>query len=189
MTPQIYLIKALAPLQHHQREIFWRCVTPEKRERILRQRVQQNADNILLGDVLVKVVIKETFHIPISEQRFGYGEYGKPYLLGYPEIQFNISHSNQYIVCGICDRPIGVDIQKTGTYKQTVAERVCSQAELQKILESKDRDSKFIKIWSAKEAILKAYGHGIGSVSLREVDSSSAKSLRVGQYWFSYVVI
>ena len=37
------------------------------------------------------------------------GPYGKPYLTGYPEIHFNISHSGGWAVCALASMPCGVD--------------------------------------------------------------------------------
>ena len=39
-------------------------------------------------------------------------QYGKPYLRGYTNFHFNVSHSKDAIVCGVSDNPIGVDIYK-----------------------------------------------------------------------------
>ena len=44
---------------------------------------------------------------------FTYGSHGKPMLLNYPELQFNISHSQRRALIGIAQgRAIGVDLER-----------------------------------------------------------------------------
>ena len=137
---------------------------PEKRERILRQRVKQNADTMLVGAALASHLLLETFHIPISKQHIVYGPYGKPYLRDYPDVHFNISHSGIYVACAVADRPIGIDVQMISEYRPNVADRVCSKAELAKIEASDNPDAEFTKLWTRKEAYAKWTGEGIGRI-------------------------
>lgn len=136
-------------------------VPEEKRKRILRQRVKQNADNMLVGAVLAKYMLLKYFQIPFSKQHISYGHYGKPYLRDYPNAQFNISHSGQFVACAISDRPIGVDIQEIVPYRRDVAKRVFDQEELFQIESSPDPSAEFTKFWTQKEAYLKMLGIGL----------------------------
>lgn len=74
----------------------------------MRQRVKQNADNMLVEVVLAKYLKLKYLQIPFSKHHISYGCYGKPYLRDYPNAQFNISHSGQFVACAVSDRPIGV---------------------------------------------------------------------------------
>lgn len=38
--------------------------------------------------------------------------YGKPYIDGYKEWQFNISHTSGMIAIAVSDKPVGIDIEK-----------------------------------------------------------------------------
>lgn len=137
---------------------------PEKRERILRQRVKQNADTMLVGAALASHLLFETFHIPLSKQYIAYGPYGKPYLRDYPDVHFNISHSGIYVACAVADRPVGIDVQMISEYRSNVADRVCSKAELAKIATSDNPGAEFTKLWTKKEAYAKWAGEGIGRI-------------------------
>lgn len=65
---------------------------------------------MLVGEILAKTAIKKTFGIDIAKQNFTYTGHGKPYLLNYPDVHFNISHSGEYVACAVADSPVGVDI-------------------------------------------------------------------------------
>ena len=43
---------------------------------------------------------------------FDIGSHGKPYIIGYEQVHFNISHSDNICICVVDDMPIGIDIQK-----------------------------------------------------------------------------
>ncbi len=168
MTPVICLIKNKRPIDDAAFRFLLQFAPPEKQERILRQRVKQNADNMLVGAALVRHMIWEAFRIPLSQQHIVYGSYGKPYLRDYPNAHFNISHSGRYVVCAVADRPVGIDVQVIGTYRHDVAVRVCSEEQLVKIEASNDPAAEFTKLWTQKEAYLKMLGRGI-TARIREL--------------------
>lgn len=164
MIPYIYLVKNDNPLDKATFQFLLRFVSPKKLERILCQRVKQNADNILVGAALTSHLLFKMFHIPLSKQHIVYGPYGKPYLRDYPNVHFNISHSGIYVACAVADRPVGIDIQMISEYRPDVADRVCSKAELAEIAVSDNPAAEFTKLWTRKEAYAKWAGEGIGRV-------------------------
>ena len=160
MTPVFYVIRNDQPVDMVTFRYLMRFVPEEKKERILRQRVKQNADNMLVGDVLAKYMLLKYFKIPFSKQYISYGRYGKPYLRDYSNAYFNISHSGQFVACAVSDCPIGVDIQEIASYHRDVARRVFSPEELSQIESSPDRSAEFTRLWTQKEAYLKMLGIG-----------------------------
>lgn len=141
---------------------------------------------MLIGDILAKAAIKRVFGIEIAKQRIGYGEFGKPYLLDYPNIHFNISHSGEYVVCAVCDAPVGIDIQKISVYNSGIAEKVCLEYEIKQIEQSDDNASEFIKLWTKKEAVLKAKGIGLGNGILKScLFDERVQSIQLFKYWIS----
>ncbi len=161
MTPVVCIVKNEKPIDDAAFRFLLQFAPLEKQERILRQRMKQNADNMLVGAALARHMIWETFHIPISQQQIAYGPYGKPYLRDYPNVHFNISHSGQYVACAVADRPVGIDVQVVETYRPDVVAKVCSEEELARINASDDPAAEFTKLWTRKEAYLKMLGCGI----------------------------
>ncbi len=95
-------------------------------------------------------------------------EMGKPYFPAHPEVHFNLSHCDGLAVCLYSEYECGADCESIRTYKPRTAERVCSQEELAALGNAQDKDFLFTRLWTLKEAYVKAIGIGI-SYPLREV--------------------
>ena len=186
MTPKIYVVKVNSPIDEDTFQFLLRFVQQEKKERILRHRIKQNADNMLIADVLAKTTINKNFGIPFKEQFFAYLGHGKPYIPGFPDVHFNISHSGNYVACGVANNPIGIDIQKIGKYNPYLAKKVCNHRELTQIETSSDKASEFTKIWTKKEAVLKMCGMGIAKGDIKNcLESFDVESQKLDNYWIS----
>ena len=80
-------------------------------------------------------------------------ENGKPYIEGNP-LFFSLSHSANWAVIAICDKPVGVDFE---VFNGKVHPAVCSrfsQREQEEINCEKD----FLLHWTAREAFIKMKG-------------------------------
>jgi 4'-phosphopantetheinyl transferase len=94
------------------------------------------------------------------------GEHGKPYALdmGFP--QFNLSHSGQCIVFAFArDQEIGVDVEALRRRHSPIAlaERFFAAEEVRALaaLDPSEQGAAFVRLWTCKEAVLKALGRGI----------------------------
>lgn len=84
---------------------------------------------------------------------------GKPYLKGYPSVQFNLSHSGGYGVCAVSDAAVGVDVELIRPLKQDIARRFFTSTE-QGYLASRPTEE-FFHLWTRKESFTKALGKGL----------------------------
>ncbi len=75
---------------------------------------------------------------------------------------FNLSHCTEAVAAVVAEQPVGIDIEMRGRYTPSLAEYVCSPAELQ-ALEAvpEERDLRFTTLWTKKEAALKLLGTGL----------------------------
>jgi phosphopantetheinyl transferase len=84
---------------------------------------------------------------------------GKPRLKnGNPKI--GISHSNGFGCFAWSEEPFGIDLQTPHPSIFKVRNKYCHPNELA-FLTNDIEDSRYLMLWSAKEAIYKFYGHGI----------------------------
>lgn len=103
---------------------------------------------------------------------------GRPFLQSHPNIDFNISHSNNIVVCAVSDREgrVGLDVEKSNIYgdrnrELRMAERYFSADEAKAL---KNGYASFADIWTQKEAYLKYVGIGMGT-RLKAVNTAQPK--------------
>lgn len=86
---------------------------------------------------------------------------GKPFIENAP--QFNLSHSGNFVVCAVDDKPIGVDIERTSRMKGSIFNRIASPLEKEKAAATQDGEllEYYCSVWTKKESILKLTGEGI----------------------------
>lgn len=94
--------------------------------------------------------------IPKEAQVLEKTELGKPYLKNHPHIHFSLSHSGSWAVCAVGDEPLGVDVELPRCTIE-IAKRFFRPDELP---ETEDSDQ-LLRLWTAKEAFLKAIGTGL----------------------------
>ena len=93
-----------------------------------------------------------------------YNEHGKPYWDNGP--YFSISHCKEGIAVAIDDQPIGIDIEAIRHADEDLIARTMNEKERSIIAnrESKIESARaFTRLWTQKEAIVKAQGVGIMS--------------------------
>lgn len=145
-------------------------MSEEKRARIGRFRIHDDKLRSLFGEVIVKNELSKNLNCRIEDLEFEKNKYGKLKLKGNDNIHFNISHSGDYVIVGISDTEIGVDIEIYKDAKHEIidlAKRYYTKEEYDWILsfDEKDRIEAFYKIWTLKESYIKFEGKGL-SISL-----------------------
>ena len=100
-----------------------------------------------------------------------YGEHGKPALAEYPEVHFNISHADGIAAAVVSEHECGVDCERVREYDPRVMRRVCSEAEqaMIKAASKSERALLFFRLWTLKEAYVKALGSGL-AFPMREAE-------------------
>jgi 4'-phosphopantetheinyl transferase len=95
-------------------------------------------------------------------------EFGKPVLRGH-EIEFNASHSGDLVALAFAKTTaVGIDVERRRKLTDAIAlaRRYFSAEEVAIVERAADVEDAFFAIWTAKEAIVKASGKGIGGGDL-----------------------
>ncbi|MFJ7919612.1 4'-phosphopantetheinyl transferase family protein [Lysinibacillus fusiformis] len=141
-----------------------RYVSPEKSEKIIRYYSNEDASRSLLGDLLIRFFISKKLSVRNEEIAFQLNPYGKPFLIKpTTAIYFNLSHSDNWIVCAIDSNPIGVDVEKIKLIDLDVAKRFFTSEEY-KTLYNQPKEFQltyFYKLWTLKESYIKYIGEGM----------------------------
>lgn len=91
-----------------------------------------------------------------------FGVHGKPFFKEYPQICFNVSHAGHFAAAAFSDDDVGIDIEKTRRMQMRVASRFFTDAEQDWICsQNEGQDKAFTRIWTRKESLIKATGHGL----------------------------
>ena len=118
--------------------------------------------------------LSEILNYPINEHSFARTEFGKPYLKSTPFCYFNHSHSQQHYALASSSklRDIGVDIEDLdrSVKFEALAQHAFHQNELDEWEKSEYDREYWFKVWTTKEAVLKASGLGI-RINLKELDT------------------
>lgn len=166
------------------RAFFLPFVSPGKRARI--NHLKRNADAVLLGDILIKYAIYTSFGIPVKEQNISCDAYGKPQFLGAENVHFNLSHSENIIVCATDCAPVGIDIQKIRPVSHSLLETVCTKDEKEAIRQAENPNAAFCRIWTQKEAIAKWKGTGLVLSALKQEQACChVESIRFEDFYIS----
>ena len=110
----------------------------------------------LMLSELLKTSVKGAKNPNETPRGFCYNEHGKPFLEDGP--YFSISHCKEGIAVAIDEEPIGIDIEGIRKADKDLVERVMNEEERVWM-----DDRKFTRLWTQKEAVVKAQGVGIVS--------------------------
>ena len=151
---------------------YARCLS--KLTAVLSDRERQRADTFqqpLLRNrymavrAITRHVLASYLSAKPADLQFTLGEHGKPALIS-DSLHFNISHTDQLLLIAVGNLPdIGVDIEliKTRSNMGGMAKRCFAERELkiwQQLSEPQSQET-FYRLWTKKEAFVKATGRGI----------------------------
>jgi 4'-phosphopantetheinyl transferase len=160
---KIYAIKIKEISKENLQEIS-EFIRREKKIKIQKLNHEKDKIRTLIGEVLIRNIIKENLAIRNSNINFEINRYGKPFLKDNPNFNFNISHAEDYVVCAIDHKPIGIDIEKIRPIEyKSIANNFFTSKELNFIMEENlnNQLNKFYEIWTLKESYAKACGQGL----------------------------
>jgi 4'-phosphopantetheinyl transferase len=125
---------------------------------------------------MLRCILGRIVEQPPHSLRFRSGVRGKPLLepIGdTPTPNFNLSHSGDVAVVAVANSELGVDVEEVRPRANSnrLAQRFFSENERSWLATRppESRDCDFLRIWTCKEAYLKAIGSGI-AMPLRSVE-------------------
>lgn len=135
-------------------------LSEQRRQQALKFKHEQGRKTCAMAYLLLCEALRQEYGItelPVFE----YGEHGKPFIVGHPDIHFNFSHCREAVICAVSDQPVGVDVESIREYKESLARYTMNDQELEQIARAERPDVEFIRLWTMKEAVLKLSGRGI----------------------------
>lgn len=171
------------PLQEDNLRKMYGLIPLKLRSHIDKHKRWQDKQASLLGKLLLANWAKTNLNDENILHKISIDKKGRPNLQ--LEIDFNISHSKDIVVCAInLDGPIGVDIEKISPIEIEDFKKYFSLAETKLITGNNFPLTTFFDIWTKKEAIIKAIGRGFPQ-QLDKLDTSVLPTLWEGNRWFT----
>jgi len=166
---RLYVAK-IRELQMIEREQMFKMLDRDRRIKVSALRNEKEQERSIFAGLLFRYAFLQAGYDDKAWQQIeiGKGAYGKPYVVGYPEFHFGLSHSGEWVACATDCDPVGIDIQEMRPWKMTLAKRFYHKEEYHRLLALEgtvqDRQTKeFYSIWTAKESAVKLNGRGIGA--------------------------
>lgn len=113
-----------------------------------------------LGDRLLFHAVRQEFGIHREELVLRRTSQGKPYFENSP-VRFSISHCPGLVCCALCRSPVGVDAEVVRPYRPRLAERICTEDELEAVRSASDPSLQLTVLWTLKESRMKLAGAGL----------------------------
>jgi 4'-phosphopantetheinyl transferase len=141
----------------------------EERARAARFVFERDRHQFIAAHVLLRILLQELAGGPAGDWRFTVGTHGKPAL--HPDhrlgrLAFNISHTGGAVACAMTlDHDIGVDIEdleRPGRLLD-IAHAYFAPDELLVLRSAPPAEQRrvFLRLWTLKEAYIKAHGDGL----------------------------
>jgi 4'-phosphopantetheinyl transferase len=117
----------------------------------------------IVGRAVLRHLLSRHFGVKPQALRFELRENGKPFL-PQSEIHFNVSHSGEIVAIALAANEVGVDIEAKRRIPEiaAIAGRFFSKDEAERVRAATDATAEFFRIWTMKEAVVKAVGQGLG---------------------------
>ena len=131
-----------------------------RREKLEKQKNEQARLRSLTAELLLRYSLNDGGFSVDGPLDIGVGEQGKPFLRD-GRCFFSLSHSADMVLCALCDREIGADIQIASKANDALIRRFFAEDERDFICSAQDPDAAFSEIWTEKESYCKMDGRGL----------------------------
>ncbi len=156
---------------------------PLETERCAAFRFEYLRANYTIVHGILRILAAKYLDCDPAKLQFGTGRYQKPYILPRGRLQFNLSHSGDLALFGFATNcEIGVDVEKKVPKEDLleIAGSVLCAEEMRDLmsLDAGERQEAFFRVWTRKEAYVKAVGNGLQTpldtfrVSLRPAEDA-----------------
>jgi len=166
-----------------QREYYLRKMPDSIRDKINRYvRWQDRQDGLFGKLLLLKGLAEYGGYSSDCLKSLSYNDFGRPFIDS--DIDFNISHSGDYVVCAVADREkVGIDIEKIRPIVLSDFKNYMTYREWEDIAASDRQYDRFYEHWTMKESVIKAEGRGL-SIPLTDIRLYQGKAAVYDTVWF-----
>lgn len=156
METAVFAAKLTRDWTRCESEALFSRLPAARRTRLLRPSSRSGRREILCAYALLQFALRSLLDWTALPE-IALTSFGKPYFPAYPDVQFNLSHTDGAVIVGVSPRPIGVDIEKTRPVGRRVMRRVIGIGNP----EEAGNLTAFFRAWVAMESCGKRDGGGV----------------------------
>jgi 4'-phosphopantetheinyl transferase len=143
-----------------------RCLTADEKSRAARFHFPRDASHWSRCRAALRRILGEQTGLPPCEVPLIYSDFGKPLLPPpWDSVHFNLSHCDDLALVAVSRAgPVGVDLERLSRASDLLECELtfCHPEEIRSLPDDKAaRAAGLLRIWTAKEALLKALGTGL----------------------------
>lgn len=159
----IYICKINSKNLISSNSVLLNYVSEQKKQKFLLHHNPILASQSLIGEILLRISICNILNIPNNEIHFYNNEFNKPLFNHSSGYFVNVSHSGDWVVSAVCDKPVGVDIERIKSIYYEGAQDFFTNDEFSLLMKKKENErlSYFFELWTLKESYVKAIGKGL----------------------------
>ncbi len=161
--PGLFLLRLSFPLSREKLSAYSEACSPQRRELASAYNLAEDRARCLAAGWLLNRAAQQHLRTSAAPyMREARVQKGKPCLPDFPGAHISLSHSDEWVACAIHNCPVGVDIERERSVDDGIAEVFMSPREFGRYAgcTEEDRIPYFFRLWTAKEAYLKAIGSG-----------------------------
>lgn len=149
--------------------------------RIIGQKRRKKVYSRLFGYLLLKRILDDKY-FPADLTTLTYQANGKPFISRL--LDFNISHSGEMVACVVSDElKVGIDVERMRTIDVASYSCCLNTSELEQIMARPNTVSAFYRLWTQKEAAVKADGIGL-KMPMRTIQVDTQRASWGSGQWY-----
>ena len=145
---------------------FVSLLNPREQARLDRLKHPQQRQRHMQAQAKLRILLSKYLNTSAQEIEFNHHEYGKPYVAN-QALQFNLTHSKDRGMLAVgLDITLGLDLECWHSLRnrELLINRHFAKSEQSawSAVPNNERESTFFRLWTCKEAFMKATGRGLG---------------------------
>lgn len=173
-TDAVHVWRADTRSLAHHLDRFAQTLTADEQTRANRYRSDLHRQDFMINRGILRSLLARYLNCSPVELHFTYGTHGKPALTQpTSSLCFNVSHSQGMALYAIAlNRPVGIDVEQIRPIDaDQIASRFFTPNEYAALcaLPPEKRQDAFFRLWTHKEALVKATGEGLHGLKQTDI--------------------
>jgi 4'-phosphopantetheinyl transferase len=163
----------------------WAALSDAERDRAQRMRLPAVRHDFVLSHYATRAILARYTATAPAALEFRLGSRGKPAAAG--SAQFSLSHTSGLALIAVSAAEVGVDVEMIGKTPSAdgLISRCLTPAEQAVVARADDRNTAFLRYWTAKESYVKGLGVGLAepleNIEVRWDGHATARIARAGE--------